>query len=268
MPPISGFDSPSRASRAICRSCAVSSSRVSGGPLAHRLTRRQQLLARAFGECLHADRCELVVGGAELGARVGPAMLAAQPFAVEQMRARQVHAHLASSEAVERLAIVPLGGSHLCSESAHDLAWTPSAQSVPDAFAIFANPGGLAGRLRFTDPSRSLDQLDHRPSGCGAVRRAFNRVVGGGKRLVGNARPLQRTARAHAMTVNPIPSPRWVASAARGLQHGGSVVLAPAQRSKRYCAPRREACTVASMATRASSISASAVSSSPLKRCM
>jgi len=79
-------------------------------PRDHVLTRRQQLLARAVGESVHAHGCELVVGGAELGARVGPAMLAAQPFAVEQMRARQVHAHLASFEAVERLAIVPLSG--------------------------------------------------------------------------------------------------------------------------------------------------------------
>jgi hypothetical protein len=49
-------------------------------------------------------------GGAELGARVDPAMLATEPLAVEQMRARKVHAHLASPEAVERLAVQPLGG--------------------------------------------------------------------------------------------------------------------------------------------------------------
>src|SRR5688572_5707860 len=55
-------------------------------PRDHVLARRLQLLARALGESLHPDRGELVVSGAKLGARVGPAMLAAQPLAVEQVR--------------------------------------------------------------------------------------------------------------------------------------------------------------------------------------
>ena len=48
--PISGLVCPSPASRAICASCAVSSSRVSTRALAHRLAGGQQLAAGAFGE--------------------------------------------------------------------------------------------------------------------------------------------------------------------------------------------------------------------------
>jgi hypothetical protein len=57
------------------------------------------------------------VRGAELGARVEPAVLATQPLAVEQVCARQFHAHLASPEAFERLAVELLGGSALCSRA-------------------------------------------------------------------------------------------------------------------------------------------------------
>jgi hypothetical protein len=80
------------------------------GPPADLLARGQQLLARALGERVDSHRRELIVGGAELGARVDSAILAAQPLAVEQVRARQVHAHLGSSEVVECLPIQPLGG--------------------------------------------------------------------------------------------------------------------------------------------------------------
>ena len=84
--PISGFDSPSRASCAMCRSCGSQIVTRLDRPLAHVLARRQQLPARALGERLHPHRRELVVRGAELGARVDSAMLAAQPLAVEEMR--------------------------------------------------------------------------------------------------------------------------------------------------------------------------------------
>src|SRR4051812_29302152 len=55
------------------------------GPLAHLLPRRNQLTPGPLAESLHADRRELVVGGAELDTRVDPAALAAQPLPVEQM---------------------------------------------------------------------------------------------------------------------------------------------------------------------------------------
>jgi hypothetical protein len=48
-----------------------------GAALAHLLARRDQLAAGAFGEGLHPDRGEQVVGGAQLLACVDPAALAA-----------------------------------------------------------------------------------------------------------------------------------------------------------------------------------------------
>ena len=50
--PISGFVSPSPASRAICASCAVSSSRSLDRALADRLAGGQQLATGALGERL------------------------------------------------------------------------------------------------------------------------------------------------------------------------------------------------------------------------
>ena len=85
--PISGFDSPSRASCAICRSCAVRSSRASCGPLADRPAGRRQLAAGALGKRLHPDRREHLVRVAQLLAGVNAAILATQPLAVEQVSA-------------------------------------------------------------------------------------------------------------------------------------------------------------------------------------
>ena len=64
--PISGFDRPSRASRAICSSCGGELVARLGAALAHLLARGDQLPAGALGERLHADRGEHLVGGAQL----------------------------------------------------------------------------------------------------------------------------------------------------------------------------------------------------------
>ena len=78
-------------------------------PLADRLARGHQLTAGPFGECLHADRGERVVGAAQLGARIYPPALASQPFAVQEVGAGQIDAHLGAPETVQRLAVAPLG---------------------------------------------------------------------------------------------------------------------------------------------------------------
>ena len=68
--PISGFDSPSRASRAITASWAISSPRGLDGALAGGLAGGQQLAAGPLGERLDAHRLQQVVGGAQLLAGV------------------------------------------------------------------------------------------------------------------------------------------------------------------------------------------------------
>ena len=72
--PISGFDRPSRARRAICVSWAVRSSRVSTCACAPSAPVAEQLPPRALGEALHADRVEHLVRDAQLAARVDPAV--------------------------------------------------------------------------------------------------------------------------------------------------------------------------------------------------
>ena len=68
--PISGFVSPSRASRATCASCARQRVERLDGALAHRLAGGQQLAPGALGERLAADAGEHLVGRTQLLARV------------------------------------------------------------------------------------------------------------------------------------------------------------------------------------------------------
>ena len=106
---ISGFDRPARASRAIWASCGVSWSRVAGGARADGLAGGQQLAAGPFGERLHADRGEHVVRGAQLRPGFGPSALAAQPLAVEQVRAGEFGPEAGAAQPVDRLAIPAVG---------------------------------------------------------------------------------------------------------------------------------------------------------------
>ena len=75
------------------------------GALAHRLAGGQQLAAGALGERLHAHLGEHLVRGAQLLAGVDAAVLAAQPLAVEQVRAGERHADAGAAEPLDRLAV-------------------------------------------------------------------------------------------------------------------------------------------------------------------
>ena len=102
----------------MCSSCGVSSSRVSSlrlrtfSPVASSSCRARS--ANAVG----ADRQQLLAGDAQLLARVDPPALAAQPLAVEQMRAGELHAQARAPEALDRLAVAALGGVPLAGERA------------------------------------------------------------------------------------------------------------------------------------------------------
>ena len=100
---------PVRASRAIWASCGVSWSRGSAvrvrtvSPVASSSRRARSANAS------HADRGEHVVRGAQLRPGVGPPALAAQPLAVEQVRAGEVGPEAGAAKPVDRLAIAALG---------------------------------------------------------------------------------------------------------------------------------------------------------------
>src|ERR1700733_6932745 len=99
---------------------------VAGQPRDHRLLRGQlaagldralagglagsgQLAPGPLGKRLDAHLRQHVVGGAQLLAGVAAAALAAQPFAVEQVGAGQLHAQAGAAEAVNRLPVPAVG---------------------------------------------------------------------------------------------------------------------------------------------------------------
>ena len=116
--PISGFVCLSLASRAICASWGVRTSRVSTVRLRRGLAGGQQLAAGALGERLGADPAEAVVGGSKLLARVDAPVLAAQPFAVEELGAGEVDHATAAREPLDRLAVEGLRSSAVAQQRA------------------------------------------------------------------------------------------------------------------------------------------------------
>jgi hypothetical protein len=66
----------------------------------------------------HAHRVQHVVGYPQLLAGLGAAPLAAQPLAVEQVRAGELGAQAGPAQAVDRLAVPALGGLAVAEEGA------------------------------------------------------------------------------------------------------------------------------------------------------
>ena len=160
--PISGFVRPSRASRAICASCAVSSSRVST-----RRLRTVSPVARSSRRARSANASTPIVdsmscGGAQLLAGVDAPALAPQPLAVQQVRAGELDAEAGAAEALERLAVGRLGGFAIAASSARTRASMPSAQSVGVRSAPLGEPVERGRQAcRVAGPRRRLGQLRH-----------------------------------------------------------------------------------------------------------
>src|SRR3954471_2751816 len=83
-----------------------------GGDTARRLAGGQQLAAGARGELVGAHAVEALVGGAQLLAGVGAAVLAAQPFAVEELAAGELDRGAAAFEPLDRLLVAGLIVAH------------------------------------------------------------------------------------------------------------------------------------------------------------
>ena len=175
--PISGLDSPSRASCAIWRSCAVSSSRVS--------TVRLRTFSPVASSSLRARSAKasmpivanMVVRGAQLRARVDAAILAAQPLAVEQVGAGELGTQPGAAQPLDRLAVEALGGSPSLSR-ARERASMPSAQSLrATAVAAARRSSACARQLRLVAPGGGFDQLAQRPGGDEQLRRVVARVL-------------------------------------------------------------------------------------------
>src|SRR4051794_37664963 len=102
-------------------------------PLAHLLACRLKLFTCALGERLHPDRDEHFVSVAQLLARVDPAVLAAQPLAIEQMSAGELGTKPGPCQSLDRLAVQALGTLTL-------------GQKRPAARLDSQAPVGVAGR--------------------------------------------------------------------------------------------------------------------------
>ena len=78
-------------------------------PPTHCLPGGRELTAGALSEGLHTHLGVRLVGEAQLLAGVYPAPLAAEPFAVEQMGARERNPDAGAAEPIDRVAIQPFG---------------------------------------------------------------------------------------------------------------------------------------------------------------
>src|SRR5580658_2269640 len=124
---------------------------------------RPQLDARPLGERRGADRVEDLIRAAELIAGVAPAPLAAQPLAVQEAGASQIHPQASAAEAVDRLAVVALGGVPVADQRPR--AGLGTQRPVGPAGAGQAGePLQRAGRaLGYPAAHRRLHQLDKSP---------------------------------------------------------------------------------------------------------
>src|SRR5215208_6948823 len=103
-------------------------------------------------------------------------------------------------------------------------------------------PGDLTRRLRHTASSRSLDKLDHPPSGRGAVGRAGDGLLGRSKRSIRDAEAVveERSCPCDDRQADPLAALGCVRRS--DVEHCDGVMLTPAKRREGYGAPRRETC--------------------------
>ncbi len=182
--PISGFDRPSRASRAIWASWAVSPSLRLDGALAGGLAGGQQLARGALGERLGAHGREHVVRGAQLLARVQPPALRGAAI----RRRRDGRGRATRGRGCGRAARSPRdrGPRRPRPRSAALATWasTPSAQSVPRArVALRELPERVGGQVGPPGPGGGLDQLERPPGGEHQLLRLLAEPPGRGERV-------------------------------------------------------------------------------------
>ena len=109
--------------------------------------RGQQLDPRTVRECGRSHRFEDLVGGSEMYPCVAATARPPQPFAVEQMRARQLGRQAGMAEVVERFAIESLGrvvgGEQRTGAEQQTERPGRAARIRPFAEAIQRGPGGI-----------------------------------------------------------------------------------------------------------------------------
>ena len=141
------------------------------GALAGRLAGGQQLARGALGERLGAHRGEQLVRGAQLLARVEAAALAAQPFAVEQVRASELQRDAGAAEPLDRLAVERARRPRRRSAARASAPRCPSAQSVPLGVRALAQPLERVGGQRRASPLRTAASTSSTSAQAGTTAR-------------------------------------------------------------------------------------------------
>jgi hypothetical protein len=127
--------------------------------------RRLKLLTCAFGERLHPHRGQHLVGCAQLLARVDPAVLAAQPLAIEKVRAGELWTEAGAPQPLDRLAIQIVSGRPLAQQR---LAARFDAERELGAAGLCRLGQSLervTGEHGLSSARDRLDQLGQRPHG-------------------------------------------------------------------------------------------------------
>ena len=161
--PISGLDSPSRASRAIWASWMVSRRAGRTGCACARSRRWRAAHAGPARRTPRRPSPPACRSGAQLLARVVAAALPAQPFPVQQMGAGQVDAEPGPGEAGDRLAVQALGQltvTHKCARSRLDAERPLGVAGAGHLVEPVTGTGRGAGEARACG---GLDQLDRGP---------------------------------------------------------------------------------------------------------
>ncbi len=122
--------------------------------------------------------------GPQLRPGVHPAVLAAQPLAVQQVSAGQFRAELSAAEPVDRLAVQALGGLALAHQRT-GAGLDPEAEVGPARLGMAGQPvERLAGQVGIAAADRGLDQLGQRPHRRVSGRGVLAGRGGRGQRLL------------------------------------------------------------------------------------
>src|SRR2546423_13121768 len=102
---------------------------------------------------------------AQLLARIEPPALPAQPFAVQEVSAGEVHPDASPGEPLDRLAIEPLGGLAIAEERPRARLDAQRPVRSTGSGVGREPPQGVGSRLRPPAPNRGPHQLPPRPPG-------------------------------------------------------------------------------------------------------
>ena len=134
------------------------------GSFAGTLTCRLQLEPCALGERLHSTVCEEFVSGSQLLASVQAPVLAPQPFAVEEMRARELGRKTRAAQSFDRFAVRRFSRVAVCQQRSRTDRDPQPPVCAGDGGVIREALEGTGGMFRPAAPACSLDQFGQRPA--------------------------------------------------------------------------------------------------------